>query len=207
MFCPGCGLSEERTVQFCRSCGTDLGLVRDTLAQPDAAGNSVASAREEIARALAARIQTGKWWQLEAMIPEVEKLFESQQDRRMREQRAEEGARLRRIRAGVITAASGLGEILLCVLLSVGKPDLLLLAGPGLVAFLIGLCILLNGLLFTVNKQANALAGDQKQDAPGLSGGILAAAPNSTARPSFLPSSVTDQTTRHLSGELTKKAN
>src|ERR1700694_403223 len=58
MFCPGCGLSEERTVQFCRSCGTDLGIVRETLAQPDTAGNSIALAREEIARAVAARIQT-----------------------------------------------------------------------------------------------------------------------------------------------------
>ena len=207
MFCPGCGLSEERTVQFCRSCGTDLGMVRDTLAQPDTAGNSIALAREEIARAVAARIQTGEWWHLGAMVPEVEKLFESPQERRLRLLRKEEAARLRRVRAGVITAASGLGLMLFFAVLSIGKPDLLLLAGPALVVLLIGLGIMLNGLLFTVKKQANALSGEQVQDPASLSGGILAGALNPTARPSFLPSSVTDQTTRHLSSELTNKTN
>jgi len=106
MFCPGCGLSEERPVQYCRACGTDLGVVRDTLAQPDAAATSLAAAREQIAQALAARIQSGEWWHLGAMIPEVEKLFESRHDRELRLRRAEEGARLRRVRAGVITAAA-----------------------------------------------------------------------------------------------------
>ena len=207
MFCPGCGLSEERSVQFCRSCGTDLGTVRESLAQPDAAVNSVALAREEIARAVAARIQTGEWWHLGAMVPEVEKLFESPQERRLRLLRKEEAARLRRVRAGVITAASGLGLILLFVLLSIGKPDLLLLAGPALVVLLIGLGIVLNGLIFTVRKQSRALPGDPDQDPAGLSRGILAATPGPTARPSFQPSSVTDQTTRHLSSELTNKSN
>lgn len=201
MFCPGCGLSEERTVQFCRSCGTDLGVVRDTLAQPDAPGNSIALAREEIARALAARIQTGEWWHLGAMIPEVEKLFESPSERRLRQRRAEEGARLRRIRAGVITAASGLGEILLCLFLAVMKPDFLLLAGPGAVTLIIGLGIVINGLLFTVKKQAS---GSLEEEKPGVSllGSVAGQKPDPSAQSSFLPSSVTDQTTRHLSSEL-----
>ena len=204
MFCPSCGLSEERTVQFCRSCGTDLGVVRGTLAQPDAAGNSIALAREEIAHALAARIQTGEWWHLGAMIPEVEKLFESPQERRLRQRRAEEGARLRRIRAGVITAASGLGEILLCLLLSVGKPDMLLLAGPGLVAFLIGLGIVLNGLLFTVKKEFSASLDEGGLTAPSLLGNVGSRKGDPSPRPSLVASSVTDQTTRHLSSELRK---
>lgn len=207
MFCPGCGLSEERSVQFCRTCGTDLGVVRESLAQPEAAGNSIALAREEIARAVAARIQTGEWWHLGAMVPEVEKLFESPQERRLRLLRKEEGARLRRVRAGVITAASGLGLMLFFSLLSIGKPDLLLLAGPALVVLLIGLGIVLNGLLFTVKKQSRALSADQEAEAPGLSRGLLASEPKATGRPSFLPASVTDQTTRHLSSELTDKTN
>jgi hypothetical protein len=204
MFCPGCGLSEERTVQFCRSCGTDLGVVRDTLAQPDATGNSIALAREEIARALAARIQTGEWWHLGAMIPEVEKLFESPQERRLRQRRAEEGARLRRTRAGVITAASGLGEILLCLFLAVMKPDFLLLAGAGAVTFIVGLGIVINGLLFTVKKQAFVPTEEEKHTGPSLLGSVPGPKIDASMRPTFLSSSVTDQTTRHLSSELRK---
>jgi len=206
MFCPGCGLSEERAVQFCRACGTDLGVVRESLAQPDAVGSSIATAREEIARAVAARIQTGEWWHLGAMVPEVEKLFESPQERRLRLLRKEEAARLRRVRAGVITASSGLGLILFFALLSLGKPDLLLLAGPALVVFLIGLGIMLNGLLFTMKKSSQVLPGSERPDPANLSGGILSSGSNATARPSFLPS-VTDQTTRHLSSDVTNKTN
>jgi hypothetical protein len=51
MFCPGCGLNEERPVQFRRACGADLGSVRETLEQPDAPEPAVTAAREEIARA------------------------------------------------------------------------------------------------------------------------------------------------------------
>jgi hypothetical protein len=206
MFCPGCGLSEERPVQFCRSCGTDLGVVRDSLAQPDAVGNSIANAREEIARAVAARIQTGEWWHVGAMVPEVEKLFESPAERRLRLLRKEEAVRLRRVRAGVITAASGLGLLALFAILSLHKPDVLLMAGPALVVFFIGLGIMLNGLLFTVKKTSALLADQDLANSTTLSGGLLASS-STPARSSFLPSSVTDQTTRHLSGELTKQKN
>jgi hypothetical protein len=205
MFCPGCGLGEERALQFCRACGTELGTVREGLSQPVATASSIASAREEIARALAARIQTGEWWHLGAMVSEVEKLFESPQDRRLRLLREDESARLRRGRAGVITAAAGLGEILLFLLLSSGKPDLLLFAGAGVVAFLIGLGIVINALLFTVRKQSHALLESEKQDADGLLGSLPAAPIKPPARPSLPPSSVTDQTTRHLSSELDQR--
>ena len=60
MFCPNCGLKEERTVQFCRTCGTDLGAVRDTLEQPNSVAASAVAAREEIARAAAAKIKDGQ---------------------------------------------------------------------------------------------------------------------------------------------------
>jgi hypothetical protein len=204
MFCPGCGLKEERAVLFCRACGSDLSVVRTSLAQPDAAANSLTSAREEIARALATRIQQGEWWQTGTLVSEMAKLFESPQERRLRLLREDEASRLRRIRAGVITGAAGFGEILLCLLLSVGKPDLLLFAGPGVVVFLIGLGIVLNGLLFTVRKHSlrQSLPEDQKLDTGRLPGGAVRVESHSPARPPFLSSSVTDQTTRHLSSDL-----
>src|SRR5437016_2276764 len=94
MFCPGCGLKEERPVQYCRACGTDLRAARESLEQPDTAEPSVVAAREEVARAIATRIKEGQWWQVGAMMPEAEKLFESPQARRERLQRWDEEQRL-----------------------------------------------------------------------------------------------------------------
>jgi hypothetical protein len=205
MFCPNCGLKEDRTVQFCRTCGTDLGAVRDTLEQPNSVAASTAAVREEIARAAAAKIKDGQWWQVGAIVPEVEKLFESPEDRRLRLIRADEEQRLRRLRAGVVTAASGLGTVLLFLLLSLAQKNALFLIGPSLIVLLVGLGIVINGLVFTVPKQSalNCQPDENPRDRVDLlpSGaaklGIL-----SPPEPSLRPASVTEQTTRHLSSDL-----
>jgi len=36
MYCPSCGSEERQLSQFCRACGTDLRVVRNTLERPDA---------------------------------------------------------------------------------------------------------------------------------------------------------------------------
>jgi hypothetical protein len=206
MFCPNCGLREDRAVQFCRTCGTDLRAVRDTLMQPNSVAASTAVAREEIARAAAAKIKDGQWWQVGAIVPEVEKLFESPEDRRLRLIRADEEQRLRRIRAGVVTAASGLGAVLLFLLLSFAKNDLLFLVAPSLTVLLVGLGIVINGLLFTVPKQSalNRRLDGHQRDRLDLPPSKVAVVEEvlSPPEPSLLPRSVTDQTTRHLSSEL-----
>src|SRR4029453_5386532 len=201
MFCPNCGLKEDRTVQFCRTCGTDLGAVRDTLEQPNSVAASTAAAREEIARAAAAKIKDGQWWQVGAIVPEVEKLFESPEDRRLRLIRATEEQRLRRIRAGVVTAASGLGAVLLFLLLSFAHKDALFLIPPSLTVLLIGLGIVINGLVFTIPKTSslNRPPDGHQTDRLGLPPSKVATVEEvlSSAEPS-LPSSVIEQTTRHL---------
>ena len=208
MFCPSCGVKEDQLTQFCRTCGTDLRVVRGSLEQADQATASSVAAREEVARAVAARIQEGQWWQVGAMVPEVERLFESPQMLELRLLREAEAQRLRRLRTGVITSAIGLGTILLTVLISLAKPDALLLLGPSVIVLLVGLGIVINGLLFTVPKMSRTSRKDdsQKQEtfvssssSPAETTGDLA-----SARPSFLPSTVTDHTTRHLSSELVK---
>ena len=93
MFCPACGLNEERAVQFCRVCGADLRAVRETLGQTDTPEPSVTAAREEVARAIAARIKEGQWWQVGSLAPEAQKLFESPRDRRERLRRQDEEQR------------------------------------------------------------------------------------------------------------------
>jgi hypothetical protein len=212
MFCPGCGLKEERAVQFCRACGADLGAVRQTLEQPDAPEPSVTAAREEIARAIAARIKEGQWWQVGALAPEAEKLFESPAERRERLRRQEEEQRLARLRGGTITAAVGLGLIMLFQLLRVVDDRALILVGPSVLVLLVGLGVIVNGLLFTVPKSAaTAAPKDAAPDArrPSLNDNATSEldAPRaelSAASPSFIPASVTEHTTQHLPGEALK---
>jgi hypothetical protein len=208
MYCPNCGIKEDQLIQFCRTCGTDLRLIHVGLEAPEQPSTSSMTARDEVARVVAAKVQEGKWWQLAAMVPEVERLFESPEMRELRLFREAETQRLRRLRAGVITSAVGLGTILLLLVLSLAKPDLLLLTGPSLLVLLIGLGIIINGLLLTVPKESafGRWSQRRKQDGPAnlnLNGAETQAELPPVQAP-LAPYSVTDQTTRHLSSELVK---
>ena len=210
MFCPGCGLKEERAVQFCRACGADLGAVRESLERAEAAEQpSVTAAREEIARAIAARIKEGQWWQVGSLAPQAERLFESPRERRERLRRRDEEKRLERLRGGTITAAVGLGLVVLFQLLRVMDNRAVVLIGPSLIVLLVGLGVILNGLLFTIPK------GSQGPDAaPDATPSLLNDNATSeldeprpeldAASPSFIPASVTEQTTKHLRGDPPK---
>src|SRR6202140_2485488 len=111
MFCPSCG-SNEQTSQYCRACGTDLRPVRTTLERPDSLTGAAASAREEIGRAIADKIREVEDARdlkrvAEDVLPQIEKFLESYEEKR-----------LRRIRAGVIVAASGFGTGMLGLTMS-----------------------------------------------------------------------------------------
>jgi len=152
MYCPSCGSEERQLSQFCRACGTDLRIVRNSLENPDAITQSAVSAREQIGMAVADKIRqmsTAKDLKktAEDVLPHFEKFLESPEERR-----------LRRIRAGVITAAIGLGASFVIFLMALDKVDLLPFITPALVTFLVGIGVILNGLLFTVPKKR--LPGD-----------------------------------------------
>jgi hypothetical protein len=208
MFCPGCGLKEDRPVQFCRACGADLRALRDTLEQPEPADPSLAAAREELTRAIAAKIKDGQWWQVGALSPEIEKLFESPRERRERLRRQEEEQRLARLRAGTNTAATGLGLVILFSLLWVLDDRAVLLLGPSALAFLIGLGIIVNGLFFTLPREPRrGMRRDkQRQVLPDISTSELDAPRGELGAPdsSFIPTSITEQTTQNLRGEALK---
>lgn len=207
MFCPACGLKEERPVQFCRACGTDLRHVRDALEQTEPSDPSLAAAREELTRAIAARIKDGQWWQVGALSPEIEKLFESPRERRERLRREGEERRLARLRAGTNTAAAGLGLVALFALLWVLDDRAVLLLGPSVLVFLVGLGVIVNGLLFTLPREPRRGAPrDQRRQLPAdISTNELGAPPPELpAAASFVPASVTEQTTQHLDAEPLK---
>ena len=159
MFCPGCGLQEIHSNQFCRACGTDLRPVRCALARPDSVTASAAMAREEIGRAVAAKIRETRSVEelaevAEEVLPEIEKFLESPEEKRMR-----------RVRSGMVVSFVGLGATVGFFLASVlmGDNGIFFFVGLGFVAFFVGLGLILNGLLFTIPRKA--LPADKTGDA------------------------------------------
>jgi hypothetical protein len=146
MYCPTCGSEERQLSQYCRACGTDLRIVRVSLERPDAITASAVSAREQISLAMAEKIRQMEPDDLkrvaEDVLPQMEKFLESPEEKR-----------LRRVRAGVIVAASGVGAALLILLMSMQAHDFFQFIPLGLIAFLIGLGMIINGLAFTIPKK------------------------------------------------------
>ncbi len=213
MFCPSCGCEERQASQFCRACGSDLRAVRVSLERPDSITASAVTARQGIGRAIAEKIrEVDDAYELkkvaEDVLPQIEKFLESYEEKR-----------LRRVRAGIITAASGLGAAVLglvmsAVLRSADIEAAVLILGLGTVAFAIGLGLVLNGLLFTRPRKSVA---DHSADArlqnlldAGYASPQLG--PGGDAQLSFRSqttsnlsqtsgSSITDHTTHHLKTE------
>jgi len=152
MYCPSCGSEERQLSQFCRACGTDLRIVRNSLENPDAVTQSAISAREHIGMAVADKIRQMKSAKdlervAEDVLPHFEKFLESPEEKR-----------LRRIRAGIITAAIGLGATIVVIIMAMDQMDLLPLITPALITFLVGIGMIVNGLLFTLPRKT--LPGD-----------------------------------------------
>src|SRR4026207_2371981 len=152
MYCPSCGSEERQLSQFCRACGTDLRIVRNSLENADAVTQSAVSAREHSAIAVADKsrqMSTAKELErvAEDVLPHFEKFLESPEEKR-----------LRRIRSGIITAAIGLGATIVLLIMAMDKIDLIPFITPALVTFLVGIGVIVNGLLFTVSRKE--LPGD-----------------------------------------------
>lgn len=195
MFCPSCGLEDRQSNQFCRACGADLRLVRSALERPDAVTDSAISARDEIGRAVAARIrETESASELkkvaEDVLPQIEKFLESPEEKR-----------LRRMRTGTILASVGLGATLAFKVMAIllFNENIFFLAGLGMITFFIGLSFILNALLFSIPKKSlfdkSNDAENQREMDYASQTGKLAAAPEPDDR---IIASVTENTTRHL---------
>lgn len=177
MYCPTCGSEERQLSQYCRACGTDLRVVRQGLERPDTITASAVSAREQISRALADRIrqlETGKDLEhvAEDVLPQLEKFLESPEEKR-----------LRRLRAGVITALVGLAVSLAIFLASLEAEDLIPFIALGLIVFFIGLGIIINGLVLTIPRKTLANRSAEAQSQRELEARIQNVAPASQIPP------------------------
>ena len=132
-------------------------VVRRSLEQPDTITASAVSAREQISQAMAEKIRQMESAQdlkrvAEDVLPQIEKFLESPEEKR-----------LRRVRAGVITALAGLGAALVIFLASLEAHDLIPFIALGLIAFFVGLGIVINGLIFTIPRRILADRSDEAQ--------------------------------------------
>jgi hypothetical protein len=206
MYCPTCGSEERQISQYCRACGTDLRVVRRGLERPDTITASAVSAREQISQMMAEKIREMEGSRelkqvAEDVLPQIEKFLESPEEKR-----------LRRVRAGVVTAAIGLGGALLIFLMSLEAHDLIPFIALGLITFLIGIGLVINGFAFTIPRKTLADRSDdaraqrelesQMQGASSssqLSAGspITNDLPSANDRRAGRPS-VTEHTTHHL---------
>jgi hypothetical protein len=184
MYCPTCGAEERQPIQFCRTCGTNLRAVQTAIQPADAITASAISAREEIGRAIAMRISSLERAKdlskvAEEVLPEVEKFLESPAERR-----------LRRLRAGVMMTAIGIGATLFLLMLSAFSDGHDVPWAVGFVPFFIGLAMIVNGYLFTIPKREPA-----REYVPDLETGPLQRSDVVRLAP---PPSVVEQTTNLL---------
>ncbi|HEY6233405.1 MAG TPA: hypothetical protein VIW64_19225 [Pyrinomonadaceae bacterium] len=207
MFCPTCGSEERQHSQYCRACGTDLRVVRRGLEQPDAITASAVSAREQISQAMAEKIRQMESANdlkrvAEDVLPQIEKFLESPEEKR-----------LRRVRAGVITAAAGLGAAFMVFLIVTSHQafDLIPFIALGAIAFLVGLGMVINGLVFTIPRKTladrSADAESQRRLEASAQGSVpqLSAASNNdlSSGDRIAPrSSVTEHTTHQLNRKV-----
>ncbi len=192
MFCPSCGLNDSNSNQYCRACGTNLVPVRTAVERFDNVTQSAATARDEIGRAVAARIrqtQTAKDLKVVAseVLPEIEKFLESPEEKR-----------LRRLRTGVITGSIGLGAALGFGLISAlrDKEEFVVLAALGVVTFFIGLSFVINAIFASIPRKSlddRSPDADRQRELDGNTNEL------SLPESSQEYVSVVEQTTRNLS--------
>ena len=181
--------------QFCRACGTDLRIVRNSLENPDAVTQSAISAREHIGMAVADKIrQMSSAKDLEKVaedvLPHFEKFLESPEEKR-----------LRRIRSGIITAAIGLGASIVVLIMAMDKMEVLPYITPALITFLVGVGVIVNGLLFTLPRKT--LPGDA-YDA--LSQKVLDSGANVNRLPYEAPAAASLPAAANLTNELAPRS-
>ncbi len=196
MFCPQCGTNQHDDLRFCKVCGANLHAVRQAVATREPGG----------------KIDWNKTW--------VAEMFLSALERKRREQELEvqrgitpEIKRYNEIKAGVIVSSIG---IALMIFLSVFMEGIVVggkvphdtaeilsrIWVAGVIPFMIGLALLLNGLVVSKKlvaaRERELRAGNRTTDTlePHATPPQLQAADTSE----FLPTSfsVTEDTTKHV---------
>jgi hypothetical protein len=195
MFCPKCGSTQNDDLKFCKSCGSNLGVVREALSTGQAPS----------------KFDWSNTW--------VAEMFQSSEQAIRKEKELErlkgitpETKRRNEIKAGVIVSSVGIGlMILLFVLMNgiilSGKPSpgeaeiLSRVWIAGVIPFFVGLALIINGAvvskLFSQNENSESKADRATAQLPGTGeNSYLPPADTNDLFPAGF--SVTDETTAHL---------
>jgi hypothetical protein len=194
MFCPNCGSTQSDELKFCKSCGSNLGIVREALMTGQAPP----------------KFDWSKTWVAE-MLQSSEQAVRKEKELERLKGITPEVKRRNEIKAGVIVSSVGIG---LMALLFVLMNGIILSGGPspgeaeilsriwiaGLIPFIIGLALIINGTLIS------KLFTEKKNNSDNFtaSGAIRLPQPAEFLPPAdtndLFPAgfSVTDETTRHL---------
>jgi hypothetical protein len=198
MFCPQCGSTQSDELNFCKSCGSNLGVVREavTTGKPPA------------------KFDWTKTW--------VAEMFQSSEQAILKEKELErlkgitpEMRRRNEVKAGVIVSSVGIGLMIFLYIFMQGivlrddvKPgDAEILRRvwiAGVIPFFVGIALMLNGLvvskMFSGSEKKRELEQQQARTTNELTG-----QPSETYLPPADTSqlfkagfSVTDETTQHL---------
>ena len=197
MICPRCASNQVDDVKFCTFCGANLQAVREAMAVKDTEKKSDWSET---------------WWA--EMFQSGEKAEQRKLEMERRQGITPEVKRYNEVKAGVITSSVGIG---LATFLHIFMQGIAANVLPntaeiltriwvaGIIPFLVGLALILNGLILS-KRQVEIMERELRKRANNLEGNTpeLNAATPRTLRPAetneFIPTpfSVTDQTTRHL---------
>jgi len=202
MFCPNCGSTQSDELKFCKSCGSNLGVVRDALSTGQAPP----------------KFDWSKTWVAE-MLQSSELAVKKEKELERLKGITPETKRRNEIKAGVIVSSVGIGLMILLFFLmqgiilsgrpSPGEAEILSRVWiAGVIPFFVGLALIINGAfvskLFSGNENRES---EPDKAATPLSG---------TRQDTYLPPadtndlfpagfSVTDETTQHLAEPLKTK--
>jgi hypothetical protein len=188
MYCPRCGTTQDDQLKFCKSCGANLHAVRQVIDK----------------REVEEKSDLGK-----TRVAEIFRSSEDDEERKLEMERQSgvtaEIERLSEIKDGVIVASVGVGVSILLLMLMQGvtlgkliSPALAEILSRlwivGIVPFLIGIALVINGLV--IGKKIVELAKRSAEFKSGNEPLSLSSAETSELIPSQF--SVTEGTTRHL---------
>jgi len=197
MFCPGCGLQANDDLKFCRQCGANLRGVRDAMTS----------------RSTEEKFDWSKTWVADMFLNEEERERRrgvTAEEKRLNEIKTAEEKRLNEIRGGVITSLVGVGVMIFLryfleiVARGESGNDAEIIRNvwlAGIVPFLVGVGLLINGLF--VSRRIVKLKEQEEQK-------TISASPAPTALPAkttnqfvvdaapLAGASVTEDPTAHL---------
>jgi hypothetical protein len=202
MFCPKCGSTQSDELKFCKSCGSNLGVVREALTTGQAPS----------------KFDWSNTWVAE-MFQSSEQAVKKEQELKRLKGITPDVRRRNEIKAGVIVSSVGIGLMILLFFLmqgiilsgrpSPGEAEILSRIWiAGVIPFFVGLALIINGVfvskLFSGNEKSEQTADNATTQLPGTGeNSYLPPADTNELFPAGF--SVTDETTRHLAESIKTK--